>query len=134
VFPTYIVYPNLVPTVNLFDALHRDKDVGAQKKRLRFFWYVFIAIFCWEWIPEVRLSPALLVLIVEDESLMNWYARSSSRRPSRASRSSASPSATRPGSPASSAAPTVTRVSACSRSALTGYVELSPAPPVSSAH
>ncbi|GAA5873783.1 hypothetical protein JCM1840_002073 [Sporobolomyces johnsonii] len=26
VFPTYIVYPNLVPTVNLFDTLHRDKD------------------------------------------------------------------------------------------------------------
>ncbi|BGP34737.1 hypothetical protein JCM10296v2_006559 [Rhodotorula toruloides] len=41
VFPTYIVYPNLVPTVNLFDALHRDKNVAAQKKRLKFFWIVF---------------------------------------------------------------------------------------------
>ncbi|GAA6063037.1 hypothetical protein JCM10212_001016 [Sporobolomyces blumeae] len=58
VFPTYIVYPNLVPTVNLFDALHRDKDEGAQKKRLRFFWIVFIAIFCWEWIPEF-VAPTL---------------------------------------------------------------------------
>jgi hypothetical protein len=45
VFPTYIVYPNLVPTVNLFDALHRDKNVQNQKKRLRFFWIVFGAIF-----------------------------------------------------------------------------------------
>ncbi|GAA5902251.1 hypothetical protein JCM8208_007240 [Rhodotorula glutinis] len=58
VFPTYIVYPNLVPTVNLFDALHRDKDEKAQKKRLRFFWYIFIAIFCWEWVPEF-IAPTL---------------------------------------------------------------------------
>ncbi|BGP50986.1 hypothetical protein JCM10450v2_006912 [Rhodotorula kratochvilovae] len=58
VFPTYIVYPNLVPTVNLFDALHRDKDAKAQQKRLKFFWIVFIAIFCWEWIPEF-IAPTL---------------------------------------------------------------------------
>ncbi|GAA6061462.1 hypothetical protein JCM10212_005665 [Sporobolomyces blumeae] len=58
VFPTYIVYPSSVPTVNLFDALHRDKDEGAQKKRLRFFWIVFVAIFCWEWIPEF-VAPTL---------------------------------------------------------------------------
>ncbi|GJN93053.1 hypothetical protein Rhopal_006098-T1 [Rhodotorula paludigena] len=58
VFPTYIVYPNLVPTVNLFDALHRDKDVKAQQKRLRFFWYVFIGIFIWEWLPEF-VAPTL---------------------------------------------------------------------------
>jgi hypothetical protein len=57
VFPTYIVYPNLIPTVNLFDALHRDKDVGAQRKRLRLFWIVFIAILCWEFVPEVRALP-----------------------------------------------------------------------------
>lgn len=49
VFPTYIVFPNLVPTVNLFDALHRDKSVLSQKKRLRFFWIVFVAVFCWEY-------------------------------------------------------------------------------------
>ncbi|GAA5984472.1 hypothetical protein JCM11641_006993 [Rhodosporidiobolus odoratus] len=58
VFPTYIVYPNLIPTVNLFDALHRDKNVLNQKKRLRFFWIVFIAIFVWQWIPEF-LAPTL---------------------------------------------------------------------------
>ncbi|GAA5965378.1 hypothetical protein JCM8115_002013 [Rhodotorula mucilaginosa] len=58
VFPTYIVYPNLIPTVNLFDALHRDKDVGAQRKRLRLFWIVFIAILCWEFVPEF-IAPTL---------------------------------------------------------------------------
>ncbi|GAA6013376.1 hypothetical protein JCM10207_000874 [Rhodosporidiobolus poonsookiae] len=58
VFPTYIVYPNLVPTVNLFDALHRDKNVQNQVKRLRFFWIVFIAIFVWQWIPEF-VAPTL---------------------------------------------------------------------------
>lgn len=60
VFPTYIVYPNLVPTVNLFDALHRDKDLGAQRKRLKLFWIVFLAIMCWEFIPEVSSSISLL--------------------------------------------------------------------------
>lgn len=58
VFPTYIVFPNLVPTVNLFDALHRDVNAASQKKRLRFFWYVFIAIFVWEWFPEF-IAPTL---------------------------------------------------------------------------
>ncbi|GAA6030931.1 hypothetical protein JCM8097_008943 [Rhodosporidiobolus ruineniae] len=58
VFPTFIVYPNLVPTVNLFDALHRDKNVLNQKKRLRFFWMIFIAIFVWQWIPEF-IAPTL---------------------------------------------------------------------------
>ena len=35
VYPTFIVFPNLVPIVNLFDALHRDTGVLSQKKRLR---------------------------------------------------------------------------------------------------
>ncbi|BGP19367.1 hypothetical protein JCM10213v2_007456 [Rhodosporidiobolus nylandii] len=58
VFPTYIVYPNLVPVVNLFDALHRDKNIANQKKRLRFFWIIFITIFVWQWVPEF-LAPTL---------------------------------------------------------------------------
>ena len=58
VFPTYIVFPSLIPTVNLFDALHRDKTVLSQQKRLRFFWIVFIAIFVWEWFPEF-IAPTL---------------------------------------------------------------------------
>ena len=46
--PIAQVFPNLIPQVNLFDALHRDKTVLSQKKRLKFFWLVFIAIFVWE--------------------------------------------------------------------------------------
>ncbi|EIN08007.1 OPT oligopeptide transporter [Punctularia strigosozonata HHB-11173 SS5] len=58
VYPTYAVYPQLVPTVQLFDALHRGKSAILQKKRLRFFWAVFIAIFVWEWFPEY-IAPTL---------------------------------------------------------------------------
>lgn len=58
VYPTYIVFPALIPTVNLFDALHRDRAVLSQQKRLRFFWIVFISIFIWEWFPEF-LAPTL---------------------------------------------------------------------------
>lgn len=52
VYPTYIVFPNLLPTVQLFDALHRGKGIFSQKKRVTFFWAVFVAIFVWEWFPE----------------------------------------------------------------------------------
>ncbi|KAF7351730.1 Oligopeptide transporter 3 [Mycena sanguinolenta] len=58
VYPTYMVYPSLLPTVQLFDALHRDKKVFLQKKRVRFFWACFIGIFCWEWFPEY-IAPTL---------------------------------------------------------------------------
>lgn len=52
VYPTYIVFPNLLPTVQLFDALHRGKKIFLQKKRVKFFWSIFVAIFVWEWFPE----------------------------------------------------------------------------------
>ncbi|KAF9462816.1 peptide transporter MTD1 [Collybia nuda] len=58
VYPTYIVFPNLLPTVQLFDALHRGKKIILQKKRVKFFWIVFIAIFIWEWLPEY-IAPTL---------------------------------------------------------------------------
>ena len=58
VYPTFAVYPQLVPTVQLFDALHRGKSAVLQKKRLRFFWGIFIAIFVWEWFPEY-IAPTL---------------------------------------------------------------------------
>ncbi|GAA5917230.1 hypothetical protein JCM5296_002400 [Sporobolomyces johnsonii] len=76
VFPTYIVYPNLVPTVNLFDTLHRDKDVSAQKKRLRLFWIVFIAIFVWEFIPEF-VAPTLTGISIFCLARRNsaWFTR-----------------------------------------------------------
>ncbi|PAV19472.1 OPT oligopeptide transporter [Pyrrhoderma noxium] len=58
VYPTYIVFPNLLPTVQLFDALHRGKGIFLQKKRVKFFWFVFIGIFVWEWFPEY-IAPTL---------------------------------------------------------------------------
>ncbi|KAH9476148.1 Oligopeptide transporter 9 [Psilocybe cubensis] len=58
VYPTYIVFPNLLPTVQLFDALHRGKKIFLQKKRVKFFWSVFVAIFVWEWFPEF-IAPTL---------------------------------------------------------------------------
>jgi len=32
VYPTYIVFPNILPTVQLFDALHRGEKIFLQKK------------------------------------------------------------------------------------------------------
>ncbi|KAL0579510.1 hypothetical protein V5O48_002503 [Marasmius crinis-equi] len=58
VYPTYIVFPNLLPTVQLFDALHRGKKFFLQKKRVRLFWGVFVGIFIWEWFPEY-IAPTL---------------------------------------------------------------------------
>jgi hypothetical protein len=52
VYPTYIVFPNLLPTVQLFDALHRGKKIMLQKKQVKFFWVFFLFIFIWEWFPE----------------------------------------------------------------------------------
>ncbi|KAJ8079376.1 hypothetical protein PM082_021881 [Marasmius tenuissimus] len=58
VYPTYIVFPNLLPTVQLFDALHRGKKFFLQKKRVKLFWGVFVGIFVWEWFPEY-IAPTL---------------------------------------------------------------------------
>ncbi|KAE9392770.1 OPT superfamily oligopeptide transporter [Gymnopus androsaceus JB14] len=41
-----------------FDALHRGKKIFSQKKRVRFFWGIFIGIFVWEWFPEY-IAPTL---------------------------------------------------------------------------
>lgn len=58
VWPTFAVYPHIVPTVQLFDVLHRGQKFFLQKKRLRFFWGTLIAIFVWEWFPEY-IAPTL---------------------------------------------------------------------------
>lgn len=52
VYPTWAVYPFLMPQVQLFDAMHRAKGVFLQRKRRVFFWTVLIGIFIWEWFPE----------------------------------------------------------------------------------
>lgn len=52
VYPTYIVFPNLLPTVQSFDALHRGKKIFSQKQRVSISWSNFIAIFVSECFPE----------------------------------------------------------------------------------
>ncbi|TFK24179.1 peptide transporter MTD1 [Coprinopsis marcescibilis] len=76
VYPTYIVFPNLLPTVQLFDALHRGKKIILQKKRVKFFWLVFIGIFVWEWFPEY-IAPTLVGISVFCLANRNspWFTR-----------------------------------------------------------
>lgn len=58
VWPTYAVYPHIVPQVQLFDMLHRGKGFALQKKRWNIFWITFAVIFVWEWVPEY-IAPTL---------------------------------------------------------------------------
>ncbi|KAJ7361567.1 OPT oligopeptide transporter [Mycena albidolilacea] len=58
VYPTYCVFPNLIPTIQMFDVLFRNQDNILQRKRVKFFWVIFISIFCWEWFPEY-IAPTL---------------------------------------------------------------------------
>ncbi|KAG6860897.1 hypothetical protein C0995_006336 [Termitomyces sp. Mi166 len=58
VYPTFAVYPQLMPNIQLFETLHRGQEAVMQKKRLKFFWIIFIAIFIWEWFPEY-IAPTL---------------------------------------------------------------------------
>ncbi|KAG6815812.1 hypothetical protein H0H87_011143 [Tephrocybe sp. NHM501043] len=58
VYPTFALYPQLMPNVQLFETLHRGHEAVMQKKRLKFFWFIFVAIFVWEWFPEY-IAPTL---------------------------------------------------------------------------
>jgi len=57
VYPKAMLYPGALPISTLFQTLHRDKK--ETKLRLKFFYYVAAAIFCWEWIPEY-IMPILV--------------------------------------------------------------------------
>ncbi|KAJ3887170.1 OPT oligopeptide transporter [Lentinula edodes] len=58
VYPTFAIYPQIIPQVQLYDTLHRSQEAIMQKKRMRFFWFIFIGIFIWEWFPEY-IAPTL---------------------------------------------------------------------------
>ncbi|KAJ6519993.1 OPT oligopeptide transporter [Mycena sanguinolenta] len=61
VYPTYCVFPNLMPTIQMqyrFDVLFRNQDNILQRKRINFFWVLFVGIFVWEWFPEY-IAPTL---------------------------------------------------------------------------
>ncbi|SCV69386.1 BQ2448_2406 [Microbotryum intermedium] len=49
VYPTFAVWPGLSP---------RDQKLASQKRRYKFLWGVFVAIFVWEWFPEI-IAPTL---------------------------------------------------------------------------
>ncbi|KAF5349059.1 hypothetical protein D9757_012189 [Collybiopsis confluens] len=63
VYPTSMVFPNLMPTIQMFDVLHRGHNNKLQKKRVKFFWTLFIVIFFWQWIPEY-FAPLLTGLSI----------------------------------------------------------------------
>ncbi|KAL5526996.1 hypothetical protein ACEPAF_8725 [Sanghuangporus sanghuang] len=76
VYPTYMVFPNLLPTVQLFDALHRGKGIFMQKKRVKFFWAIFVVIFVWEWLPEyiaTTLTGISIFCLANQDSA--WFTR-----------------------------------------------------------
>ncbi|KZV73279.1 OPT oligopeptide transporter [Peniophora sp. CONT] len=50
VYPTYAFYPTYISVVNLLQSLHFGGLLNHKKRR--YFWIVFAAIFCWEWIPQ----------------------------------------------------------------------------------
>ncbi|KAJ7210963.1 OPT oligopeptide transporter [Mycena rebaudengoi] len=58
VYPTFAVYPQVFPSVQLFEALHHGDGMMSQSKRKKFFWYTLFAIFVWEWFPEY-IAPTL---------------------------------------------------------------------------
>ncbi|KAI0762192.1 OPT oligopeptide transporter protein-domain-containing protein [Trametes elegans] len=58
VYPTWAVYPFLMPQVQLFDAMHRGNGIFLQRKRRIFFWSALVGIFVWEWFPEY-IAPTL---------------------------------------------------------------------------
>ncbi|SCV67642.1 BQ2448_5253 [Microbotryum intermedium] len=58
VYPTFAVWPSLIPSVSLLETLHREKDLRSQRRRRKFFWIVFAGIFVWEWFPEI-IAPTL---------------------------------------------------------------------------
>lgn len=63
VYPTFAVYPQVMPTVQLFEALHRGEGMMSQSKRKKFFWYIFIGIFVWEWFPVRFVSYIITTLL-----------------------------------------------------------------------
>ncbi|UPK96938.1 hypothetical protein LCI18_007873 [Fusarium solani-melongenae] len=54
VYPTKMVWPSLLPMNTLLETLHRDRR--ETRNRLRFFWWILIAAFVWEVLPEYKDS------------------------------------------------------------------------------
>jgi hypothetical protein len=50
VYPSSMLYPNTLPNAVLLQSLHRDKV--STKKRMRVFYYAFLALFVWQTFPQ----------------------------------------------------------------------------------
>lgn len=49
VWPTYALYPNQLPSISLLQSMHLGGLLNRRK--MKYFWIVFTAIFCWEIVP-----------------------------------------------------------------------------------
>lgn len=52
VYPTRMIFPNVLPQVSTIQALHNDKQSGGNKKKLKVFYIAFAIMFLWEIFPE----------------------------------------------------------------------------------
>ena len=50
VYPSKMLYPTNLPTASLLESLHRDRV--ATRKRMRVFYYGFLALFLWQAFPQ----------------------------------------------------------------------------------
>ncbi len=50
VYPTYMLWPSVLPLSTLVETLHRDR--GEMKKRFNFFWIIFGIVAVWELFPQ----------------------------------------------------------------------------------
>ncbi|PCH45026.1 OPT oligopeptide transporter [Wolfiporia cocos MD-104 SS10] len=62
VYPTYAFYPTYISVVNLLQSLHFGGALNY--KRRKYFWIVFAAIFCWEWIPQYPFPLLTAISVV----------------------------------------------------------------------
>ncbi|KAI6109915.1 OPT oligopeptide transporter protein-domain-containing protein [Pisolithus sp. B1] len=49
VWPTHALYPNQLPSISLLQSMHLGGLLNRRK--MKYFWIVFTAIFCWEIVP-----------------------------------------------------------------------------------
>lgn len=66
VWPTYALYPNQLPSISLLQSMHFGGLLN--RKKMKYFWMVFCAIFCWEIIPTwiFPLLTAFSVICLAD--------------------------------------------------------------------
>ncbi|SZF01377.1 unnamed protein product [Blumeria hordei] len=56
VYPTAMIWPQILPICSLIETLHRDR--GEMKKRFKFFWIILIIVTVWEIFPQY-IMPVL---------------------------------------------------------------------------